>query len=203
VVQSDASLDMKSYHDRNESSIAPRYGWDKIIVADGDNGCANLDRASARGIAWRAVLAGGHWNDFVCIDTPGFPDTAKIADYGVLLGFLQTRNVRPWILTPQDGLVSSGHCMAMSGSFYLVYTSSSVSVDLGGLSGTARWEWFDPRTGTTTASGNVNGGATRSFTIPAATDYVLWIAVNGTAGVDEPSYVGATPSRPRRARGAP
>jgi len=176
VFSSDPRLDMKSYHDRSDVSLTPeRYGWNKVIVADADNSCSDLDADTARGVAWQSVLRGGQWNDFVCLDTSGFPDLAKVGYYGILLDFLQTRNVRPWIMAPHDELVNGARCMALPGAFYLVYTSTSVTVDLTSMSGTGTWEWFDPRTGTTTQSGQVAGGAPRTFSLPSAGDYVLWI----------------------------
>jgi hypothetical protein len=174
VFSSDPRLHMKSYHDRDDVLITSRYGWNKVIVADADNSCSNLDGASARRLAWRSMLRGGHWNDFVCLDT-AFPDTQKLAYYGHLLTFLRTRNVRPWDMAPRNDLVSSGLALAEVGQSYLVHTESNVSVNLSGVSGTFQWQWYDPRTGNTAASGQVSGGAQRSFTLPGSGDYVLWI----------------------------
>ncbi|MBI1796407.1 MAG: hypothetical protein HYR74_05080 [Candidatus Eisenbacteria bacterium] len=175
VFSSDARLDMKSYHQRDESILtAQRWAWNKIIVVDADEACTNLDRATGRGLAWRSLLRGGHWNDFVCIDT-AFPDAAKIQDYGHLLDFLRTRNVALWSMAPHTELVSSGVAMAAVGTSYLVYTTANVTVDLSGAAGTLNWTWYDPSLGVDVSSGQVAGGAPRAFTLPGAGDFVLWI----------------------------
>jgi hypothetical protein len=195
VFASDPRLHMKSYHDRSDASItATRYGWGKIIVGDADNSCANLDAASARRFAWRSVVKGGHWNDFVCNST-SFPDLQKAAYYGHLLDFLDEFHVPLWDMTRRNDLVPSGSlCMARDGVFYLVYAEADLTLDLGALPGSATYFWYDPRNGTVAGSGLVNGGAVRSFTRPGSGDWVLYVMVNGTAGVDLPPGMAAAPA---------
>jgi Putative collagen-binding domain of a collagenase len=169
-------VDMKSYHGRTASDITMiRYKYKKVIVADADNACSNLNANRARRMAWRSFIRGGHWNDFVCSGTT-FPDATKIGYYGKLLSFLKTRNIPFWKMTPNNKLVSSGLALAKIGAHYLIYTQASVRVDLSGASGTLNYEWYDPRTGNTVSSGTVQGGTTRSFPIPGQNDYVLSIA---------------------------
>ena len=168
-------VDMKSYHGRIDRDITTtRYNYNKVIVADADNTCSNLDANRARGMAWGSFVRGGHWNDFVCPGTM-FPDATKIGYYGKLLSFVKTRNIPFWQMTPNNGLVSSGFALAKTGAYYLVYTQTSVNVDLSDTTGILNYEWYDPRTGNAASSGQVQGGATRSFTIPSQNDYVLWI----------------------------
>jgi hypothetical protein len=176
VFSSDARLDMKSYHARDDASVvtSQRYGWNKLIVVDGDTDCSDLDAATARGLAWRSILRGGGWNDFVCIDTP-FPNAAKIQSYGYLLDFLRTKNVALWDMAPHTELVTSGLAMAKPGTSYLVYTQANVTVDLSAATGALKWTWYDPSRGVDVSSGSVAGGAQRSFTLPGVGDYVLWI----------------------------
>jgi hypothetical protein len=62
------------------------------------------------------------------------------------------------------------------GITYLVYAEKDVKVDLTEAHGTLDYQWFDPRTGKTVASGTVAGCADHTFTIPVSThDYILWI----------------------------
>lgn len=198
VFASEARLHMKSYHDRSDASItSTRYGWNKIIVGDADNSCANLDAASARRFAWRSVVKGGHWNDFVCNST-AFPDLEKAAYYGHLLDFLDEFYVPLWDMTRRNDLVSTGSlCMARAGVFYLVYAEADVTLDLTALPGSATYFWYDPRSGTVAGSGLVDGGAQRSFTRPGSEDWALYVMVNGTAGVDLPPGMARRPSAPR------
>jgi hypothetical protein len=171
-------------HTRTDASITPaRYAWNKIIVADADNSCRNLDASSARKIAWRSFVKGGHWNDFVCPAT-AYPDSTKINYYGKLLDFLKTRKVPFVEMSPSNGLVSTGSVLAKPGSFYLAYVEASfylayvkasVSVDLTAAPGKFDYEWYNPRTGQTAGAGQVEGGATRTFSLPGSGDFVLWV----------------------------
>jgi hypothetical protein len=195
VFASDSRLHMKSYHDRSDASItATRYGWNKIIVGDADNSCANLDAASARRFAWRSVVKGGHWNDFVCNNT-SFPDLTKAAYYGHLLDFLDEFHVPLWDMTRRNDLVSGNAlCMARAGSFYLVYAESNVTLGLDDMPGSGTYFWYDPRNGTVAGSGIVQGGDDHSFTRPGSGDWALYVMVNGTASVDPPGRTAVTPS---------
>jgi hypothetical protein len=78
---------------------------------------------------------------------------------------------------PSGSLASSGYCLAVSGSEYLVLLPSggSVSVNLSSVSGTRAVEWFNPSTGQTTAGAAVTGGATRTLSAPFSGMAVLYI----------------------------
>lgn len=54
-----------------------------------------------------------------------------------------------------------------------------VTVDLTPVSGSVAVEWFNPRTGETTAGEAVSGGGQRSFTAPFTSDAVLYIRAGG------------------------
>jgi hypothetical protein len=71
-------------------------------------------------------------------------------------------------MTPSDDLSSSGYCLANKGREYLVYlpTDSAASVDLSGVSGKFKVEWFDPSSGTTSDGEEVQGGNKLTFTPP-------------------------------------
>jgi len=90
-------------------------------------------------------------------------------------------------MTPQGGLSSTGYCLAQTptvGAEYLVYAPNggSFTVDLRAMPGSRSLnvEWLDPSTGTTSMSGAVVGGATRTFTSPFGGDAVLYLV--DTAG---------------------
>jgi hypothetical protein len=184
----DPRLHMKSYHVRSDDSItSERLSWNKVIVADADDSCGNLDGDTARKFAWRAVIRGGHWNDFVC-SGKAFPDQDKLVYYGNLLDFLQKRRVPVWDMTPADRVASEGYALAKSGEQYLIYVEGDVRVDLSDATGLLQYEWYDPRRGTLVESGQVQGGAPRTFSSPSAShslldvvrppsrDFVLWIS---------------------------
>jgi hypothetical protein len=173
----DPRLHMKSYHTRSDTIItSERYVWNKVIVADADDSCSNLDATNARKIAWQSFLRGGHWNDFVCFGEL-FPDSVKIDYYGKLLDFLKTGNVPFWEMAPANNLVTSGFALAKTGSHYLIYlpAGGSTTVDLSVASGTLDVEWYNPRTGEVTPAGTTTGGSNQNFTAPFSGDAVLHI----------------------------
>jgi hypothetical protein len=65
--------------------------------------------------------------------------------------------------------------LAKPGSYYLGHVDQTVNVDLTAAPGSLRYEWYDPRTGQTVASGRIEGGSIKSFSPPASGDIVLWI----------------------------
>jgi Putative collagen-binding domain of a collagenase len=173
----DPRLHLKSYHSRSDEAItATRLAWNKIIVADADNKCSNLDATRARKIAWRSFLKGGHWNDFVCADTKGFPDSTKTQHYGHLLDFIKTRDV-PFTEMMSSNLISPGAALAKPGLYYLAHVEGSANLDLTTVSGVLDYEWYNPRTGKKSDSGQVQGGSVQTFAPPASGDFVLWIRV--------------------------
>src|SRR5262249_12378885 len=142
----------------------------------------DLDANTARNMAWRSLVRGGNWNDFVCGQGwTAYPNPTKLTYYGYLLSFLSTRAVPFWQMTPNPALTSTGLASAKSGSNYLVYaeTTSPISVDLSNAAGTLNYEWYNTTDGTTTRNGSVQGGAVQSFT-PPSSSHVLWITGTGT-----------------------
>jgi hypothetical protein len=174
------AIDMKSYHQRTADVLtSSRYRFSKALVADADSRCTGLDPDKARRLAWQSILRGGGWNDFVCKQQP-FPNETKAAYYGHLLKFFRAQHVPFWDMAPRGDLVSSHYALVNPGIAYLVYAEKDVEVDLTEAHGTLDYQWFDPRTGKTVASGTVAGRAEHTFTIPAAThDYILWITAKG------------------------
>jgi hypothetical protein len=67
---------------------------------------------------------------------------------------------------PRGDLATSGFCLAVVGSEYLVFVpgGGSVVVNLAGVSGTRTVEWFNPATGQAIAGGTVSGGGTVRLT---------------------------------------
>jgi len=173
----DPRLHMKSYHSRSDEPITPaRLSWNKVIVADADNKCSNLDGTKARKIAWRSFVKGGHWNDFVCGST-AFPDSTKIRYYGHLLNFIKTRSVPFTEMSPDNSFVASGNGLSKPGFYYLAYVEKDVSLDLTATPGLVDYEWYNPRTGNPAGTGRIQGGTLRNFSIPGSGDFVFWVRV--------------------------
>jgi hypothetical protein len=86
-------------------------------------------------------------------------------------------------MLPHGELASSGYCLANPGSEYLVYLpvkrgrrffrklpsdwfAESIETDLSRAAGDLQFEWFEPDTGTTVASGTIVGGGKHTFAAP-------------------------------------
>lgn len=78
---------------------------------------------------------------------------------------------------PHGELASSGYCLAVPGSEYLVFVPNggAVNVNLAGASGSHSVEWFNPASGQSVAGGAVAGGATVSLTAPFSGPAVAYI----------------------------
>ena len=95
-------------------------------------------------------------------------------------------------MTPQNGLASSGYCLAQPTSpnaEYLVYLpdGGAVTVDLTAVSGALQVEWINPATGQATAAGAINGGAPRTLTAPFAGDAVLYLVQRTVTATPSPT----------------
>jgi hypothetical protein len=78
---------------------------------------------------------------------------------------------------PHGELASSGYCLAVVGSEYLVFlpNGGSATVDLSAVSGSRTVEWFNPSTGQTQAGGAVSGGGPVVLTAPFSGMAVVYI----------------------------
>lgn len=174
---------VKFYHQRTDTSLTPaRYAMNKVVVADADTHCEDVPPDRARRIAWKSVLRGGGWNDFVCMQQP-FPNRVKTTYYGHLLHFFATEHIPFWQMAPMGRFATSGYALVKPGVDYLVYAEHDVTVNLAAASGRLRYLWYNPRSGTVVGSGTVAGGEKRDFTIPGANDYILWITSHSGIGL--------------------
>jgi Putative collagen-binding domain of a collagenase len=77
--------------------------------------------------------------------------------------------------------------MAKPGLYYLAYVQRNVHLDLTAVLGVLNYEWYDPRTGKTVASGQIEGGAMRSFSPPDSGDFVLWVRAANSIATSAPT----------------
>lgn len=177
----------------SEEVAADRADGLPVVYSEGcyenrsDSSC-NGTASDMRQQAWGAYVGGGfHTYGEVCVavdsncsdwttrlDEPGAKDMTHIRE------FWDEGNRVPWeSMTPDNSLVTSGtgYLSKEAGVQYVAYLPSggSVDIDLSGASGTFDYDWFNPRDGTTTAGGTVDGGGTRSFSAPNTNDWVLYI----------------------------
>lgn len=80
-------------------------------------------------------------------------------------------------MTPRDDVASTQYCLANPGKEYLIYLpdGGAVTVDLSQGKGIFAVEWFNPRTGTVTNGGPVEGGAKAALKTPFEGDAVVYL----------------------------
>jgi hypothetical protein len=78
---------------------------------------------------------------------------------------------------PRGDLASSGYCLAVVGTEYLVFLpgGGNVRVNLTGVTGSRTVEWFNPANGQTTFRGTVNGGSFVTIVAPFSGAAVAYI----------------------------
>ncbi len=119
---------------------------------------------------WEIKMAGGYtayYYTYTAWDVLRPHDTPK--GYGYLKNFNNFfAQTQYWLLKPSDGLVSTGYCIANTGTEYVVFqnTATSFTLDLTALNKTLNVEWFEPYTGQTINAGTVQKGKVK-FTPPA------------------------------------
>jgi hypothetical protein len=128
---------------------------------------------------WRSLMRG---HNTLLMDgydgSPGVGDPAynpNDAIWGIIrtyMGYARSFAVRMDLAhaIPRGDLSSSGDCLAVVGSEYLVLlpNGGSVTVNLSGVSGSRTVEWFEPATNHTIVVASVAGGSTLTFTAPAS-----------------------------------
>jgi hypothetical protein len=89
-----------------------------------------------------------------------------------------TRQVSPWDMHPQDGLVRSAEAYVLDGpgrAVVYIPRGGEVELNMAAMPGNFHVRWFNPRNGISTESSTVAGGKMNSFTTPDARDWVLWL----------------------------
>jgi len=121
-------------------------------------------------IGWQLYMAGGFaaynytytaWDVIRPLDTPkGYEYFKHLHDFFVAMEY--------WKLSPVEGVVSEGRCLAEIGREYVVYLDSAhpFTLTLHGLTGAFQGEWYQPMTGVRVAAGSIDPGITQ-LTPPA------------------------------------
>jgi hypothetical protein len=144
---------------------------------------------------WGNLMAGGAGveyyfgyqlpeNDLVCED---FRSREKSWDYcRIALDFFRENKIPLAAMKNANALVgnstddNSRYCFAQPGELYLVYLPSggTTHLDLGGVTGSFRVQWFNPREGgqLKPAGVTISGGSTATLTAPDDNDWLAVIA---------------------------
>jgi hypothetical protein len=83
-------------------------------------------------------------------------------------------------MSPQDELVEGDQetwCLAHPNHTYLIYSiaASQFELDLSSATGAFKVSWFNPRTGTLSSEGTVEGGGKRDFRMPSEGDWAMLV----------------------------
>ena len=156
----------------------------KVVIGDTDHFCGICGNVAW---VWRSLTRGQ--NPILMDGYDGAATGVGAADYNVSdpkweairrnLGYARTyaSRINMAAAVPRGDLTSSGYCLAVVGSEYLVFLPNGgrVSVNLSGVTGSRTVEWFNPATGASVAGTTVNGGGTVFITAPFSGSAVAYI----------------------------
>jgi hypothetical protein len=150
----------------------------KVVVLDTDH---IFGVGGGRDWAWKSFLRGYNpiWMD--PYETPSVWEPVPGFAAEVRRGLGETRRFAERMdlaaMVPHPVLGSTGYCLAKPGSEYLFYRPTggqALSVEL--RTGTYRYEWFNPATGTSSGGGLLDSsGGAHHFKAPFEGDAVLYL----------------------------
>jgi hypothetical protein len=166
--------------DINNPSVADGF---KVSLNDTDHICGICGDATW---PWKNFTRG---HNTLLMDgydgSPGYTDPAynpsdpKWEQIRTQMGYTRSYAVRMDLAhaLPRWDLASSGFCLAVVGSEYLVFLPSggSVTVNLTGVSGSRTVEWFNATTGQAVPGGTVSGGGSVYLVAPFGGMAALYI----------------------------
>jgi collagenase-like protein with putative collagen-binding domain len=155
----------------------------KVSLSDTDHLCGICGNASW---VWKSVTQGhnvllmdGYDNSRGVSDPAYNPDDPKWEATRRNMGYARSYMMRMDLARarPRGDLASSGFCLAVVGSEYLVFLPAGrqAIVDLAGTAGSRTVEWFNPSDGQTGAAETVAGGGKVTITAPFSGIAVAYI----------------------------
>jgi uncharacterized protein YjdB len=156
----------------------------KVVIADTDHICGICGNAAW---VWRSFTRGQ--NPILMDGYDGAAIGMGAADYTrsdpvwesirLNLGYARNYAIRINMAAaqPRGDLASTGYCLAVPGSEYLVFlpTGGSVRVNLSGVTGARAVEWLNPATGKVTQAAAVSGGTTVTLRAPFSGAAVVYL----------------------------
>ncbi len=88
------------------------------------------------------------------------------------------RQLSPWEMHPEDGLVPSGEGYVLAGPREAVVylpRGGQVELDMARMPGDFHVKWFNPRNGVSGEFSQATGGKVNAFTAPDGRDWILWL----------------------------
>ena len=184
------------FHNGDEwgnAGIIHNLGHNMPVVNDeygylGDATPINLTQTQHRWTHWGIATAGG----YISIgDNRGAPtgtpensgdwlDAPEYSDIKRLVDFFATKGLEYWKMSSQNALKTSGtrvYVLAETGRQYLIYAAIGGTFAINLAPRTYKARRYNPRTGEDALLGELSGGASRSFTMPDASDWVVYLKV--------------------------
>ena len=129
---------------------------------------------------WSAVLSGGHFSymDDSLEQFRANPGTDKRSPLHAQIGHLAEfmKQIRPWEMQPDEGVVRSGRAFAMvstSGMVAYLPQGAAVSLDLARWPGPLACRWYNPREGGFGEESPIRGGRPLELKPPSTQDWAL------------------------------
>jgi hypothetical protein len=173
------------------ASITYNLGHDMPVVNDeygylGEVEPVNLTQAQHRAAMWGIAMAGGYGavGDYRMKSTGNpeisgdWADAPEYDDIKRLLAFFSAKGLEYWKMSSQNSLTTSGariYVLAERGRQYVIYAAVGGTFSLDIASGTYSARRYNPRTGEDSPMGDVSGAGPRSFTMPDASDWVVYL----------------------------
>ncbi|MGH7957988.1 MAG: putative collagen-binding domain-containing protein [Opitutaceae bacterium] len=182
------------YHNGDEwgnAGIVYNLGHNMPVVNDefgylGDATPINLTQTQYRWTIWGIATAGGYISIGDNRSAPtGVPenrgdwlDAPEYGDIKRLVDFFATKGLAYWKMSSQNALKTSGtrvYVLAETGRQYLIYSAVGGTFSIDIAPGTYKVRRYNPRTGEDALLREVSGGGSRSFTMPDANDWVVYL----------------------------
>jgi len=180
----DSRFDLTSFQTDKTPVNADAANWFGIVEGSGrtipvsfdETGqIGSLNQDLARHITWSAYMGGANF------ELHTFP-VSTYTDFGPHLADMTRarqfiEQLPFWQIQPGNALLSSGsaYILAQAGEVYTAYlpNGGQIELDLTGISNYFEAEWFNPRDGSRSSLGIVQGGSNHGFSAPSGDDWVL------------------------------
>ncbi len=176
-------------------SIVENHGREMPVVNDefgyiGEEEPVNLTRDQHRRALWAIAVGGGYssagdariFNEGPngeparVIMTGSWHDAEEYEDIKRMVDFWTTQEIPYWQMTPQNSLIMDGenvYVLADEGEEFVIYAATGGEFSIALPDGSYDVNLFDPKTGTTRALDETDGGDSVTLTLPDASDWIL------------------------------
>jgi len=182
------------YHHGDEwgnASIVHNRRYNMPVVNDeygyiGEVKPIEMTPAQSRRVMWGIATAGGYgssgdWRlltDWAPSATGEWADADQYGDIKRMIDFFTAKNVEYWKTSSQNSLATDGtrvYVLAETGRQYVIYAAAGRACTVNLAPGTYAVRRYNPRTGDDEAIGAVSGGGPRTFALPNANDWVVYL----------------------------